>query len=479
MIFTSLTFAIFLGVVFSTYWLLKRRTHQNIALVAASYFFYGWWDWRFCSLMIASTLIDYAIAHRIAAQESTRNRRLLLTASILVNFGVLGFFKYFNFFAASLQALAQSMGVTLHPITVNVILPVGISFYTFQSVGYIADVYFRRLEPSRSLTEYAAFVAFFPQLVAGPINRATHLLPQFQQPREFDYDKAVDGCRQILWGFFKKLAIADRLSPLVDAAYTHPVTMSGEALVVATVCFAFQIYCDFSAYSDIAIGTARLFGFSVARNFAYPYFSQDLGEFWRRWHISLSSWFRDYLFVPLGGSRVPRRRQVSNVLTTFTISGLWHGAGWQYLIWGALNGLAIVPGFFRREGTRKRVATDVPCAESFLPTPGEAFRIFRTFVIVCITWVFFRADSVGTAWTILERIVVSPFQGEVLREGLSTAAVLIALLIALEWWQRRWPHPLHVEAFPRPMRWCVYTSMVWLTFLFMRGAASPFIYFQF
>ena len=482
MIFTTLGFPLFLAIVFAAYWLLRERRRQNLLIVVSSYVFYGWWDWRFCLLIACSSCVDFAVARAIHATDSPGKRRTLLTVGIVYSLSLLGFFKYYNFFAESLSTAAGKLGWSMHPMTLEIILPVGISFFTFQTLSYTIEVYRRRLQPASSLVEYFAFVSFFPLLLAGPIERATHLLPQFQRERTFDPVKAADGCRQILWGFFKKLAIADQLTGTVDTIYSHPATTNGGLLAIATVLFAFQIYCDFSAYSDIAIGTSRLFGFEVMRNFAYPYFSQDLGEFWRRWHISLSTWFRDYVFVPLGGSRVSTVRKVLNVITTFTISGFWHGAAWQFLAWGALNGVAVLPPTLAREQAIKRKPVDVPGGDNFIPPPLVALRMAVTFAIVCCGWVFFRADSIATACTILGKIFAAPLRENphswhVLMNG--GPLLLVLLLVMIEWLQRRQLHPLQLEALPRPARWIVYTALLWLTFLLMPAHTSPFIYFQF
>ncbi len=482
MIFTTLTFPIFLAIVFSAYWRLRDRRHQNLLIVVSSYFFYGWWDWRFCLLMACSSCVDFWVARAIVAVPSAGKRRLILGAGIAYSLGLLAFFKYFNFFTTSFAEAVGLLGWQIQPTTLKIILPVGISFFTFQTLSYTIEVYRGRLKPANSLIEYFAFVSFFPLLLAGPIERATHLLPQFQHNRSFDPDKAADGCRQILWGFFKKLAIADRLTGAVDAAYADTVTASGGSLAVATILFAFQIYCDFSAYSDIAIGTSRLFGFDIMRNFAYPYFSQDLSEFWRRWHISLSTWFRDYVFVPLGGSRVSTPRKVFNVLATFTISGFWHGAAWQFLAWGAINGTAVLPQTLAGGSGAKRKPGDVPGGESIIPSPAIVLRMAVTFAVVCGAWVFFRADSISTAGLILKKIALAP-----IRENPHSWLIwktwgpirLVVLLVVIEWLQRRRLHPLEIGNFPRPVRWGIYTAVFWLTFFLMPAQTSPFIYFQF
>jgi D-alanyl-lipoteichoic acid acyltransferase DltB (MBOAT superfamily) len=437
--------------------------------------------------MLFSSVWDFTAARLIDRSTSASRRRLVLAASIGANITLLGFFKYAGFFAENLQAIASLIGWRLSPFYLHIVLPVGISFYTFQSIGYVIDVYRRHVEPCRSLLDYFTFVAFFPQLMAGPIERAPHLLGQFQRPRTFDATAAADGCRQILWGLFKKLAIADRLSPLVDASYGDPAAHSGGQLALATVFFAFQIYCDFSAYSDIAIGTARLLGIDLMRNFAYPYFSQSVGEFWRRWHISLSTWFRDYLYVPLGGSRVPPLRRWLNVVTTFTVSGFWHGAAWQYVVWGLINGVALTPQTLRPPPAKTKARpTNVPGGERLLPSPVVMLKIAGTFTLICVTWVFFRSASIHTAFEILRKIAAAPFA----RTDATSAtwanraeavrmSVVVLGFVAVEWCQRRHAHPLTIVRLPRPLRWMTYTALLWLTFNFATEQTSAFIYFQF
>lgn len=341
MTFTTLTFLVFLAIVFSLYWSVRSGAAQNKTLLLASYGFYSWWDWRFCFLMLASSLVDYELAKRIDQSSKQSHRRWLLRLSIVSNLGLLASFKYFNFFVENLIQVVNQIGWSPDLTTLSIILPLGISFYTFQTLGYTIDVYRKQLAPAKNVVDYLAFVSFFPQLVAGPIERASHMLPQFAIKRAFDQHAATDGVRQMLWGFFKKMVIADRLALAVNPVFDNPAGYSGPHLMMGTVFFAFQIYCDFSAYSDIAIGTAKLFNIRLSQNFAYPYFSQSIGEFWRRWHISLSYWFRDYVYIPLGGNRKGRVRYRVNLLLTFLLSGLWHGAAWNFVAWGGVNGLAV------------------------------------------------------------------------------------------------------------------------------------------
>ncbi|MBU1036481.1 MBOAT family protein [Patescibacteria group bacterium] len=365
MLFNSLEFIIFLVIVFFIYWKLKRK-QQNFFLVLVSYVFYGWWDWRFLSLIIISSLVDFIVGRKIYQTEKKSSRKSFLFLSIFINLGLLGFFKYFNFFVASFQSLLASLGVPeISMTTLNIILPVGISFYTFQTMSYTIDIYRRKIEPTNDLLQFFAFVSFFPQLVAGPIERAANLLVQFGEKRIFKLNEAFDGCRQILWGFFKKIVIADTLAIAVNSVYKDLVNASGGQLLIATFFFAFQLYCDFSGYSDIAIGTAKLFGFKLMRNFSYPYFSRNIAEFWRRWHISLSTWLRDYLYYPLVYSAKNKTRIwiYTSTFITFVLIGLWHGAGWNYIAMGALFGFYLVFSSITKN-IRKKIAKFISLRKS-------------------------------------------------------------------------------------------------------------------
>ena len=490
MTFTTLTFLLFLPLVFAVHWLLPTRRLQNLSLLSASYVFYGWWDWRFCALMLASCLVDYTIGVQLMRTEGQRRRKLLLGLSLATNLGLLAVFKYYNFFAESFQTLSSQLGWEAGVTTLNIILPIGISFYTFQTLGYTIDVFRRQIDASRNLIDYLAFVSFFPQLVAGPIERADQMLPQFAVKRTFDYGLAIEGCRQILWGFTKKLVIADRLAVVVDPYYAQPEAYSGPELMMATVFFAFQIYCDFSAYSDIAIGSAKLFGIRLMRNFAYPYFSQSVGEFWRRWHISLSTWFRDYVFIPLGGSRCSPPRRLMNLLVTFLISGLWHGAAWRYIVWGGINGVATAtPGPAGRSVVSRTSLTATPGGESLIPHPRTAMRIVTTFTIICAAWVFFRAETIGDAITILQSMGRDLFSISAYRpiydsfdhdRFLRKSAILLLLFFLWEWVQRRHECPATLTGLPLPLRWTAYTAMIWTTLYLMPATGGrEFIYFEF
>ncbi|MEX2213385.1 MAG: MBOAT family O-acyltransferase [Phycisphaeraceae bacterium] len=494
--FATLTFLLFLPLVFSLYWLIRGRTSQNVLLIVASYLFYGWWDWRFCSLMLISSLIDYLVGRMIHGSSVKRTRRFWLGFSLLTNLGMLGFFKYFNFFADSFVSLAGLVGWELSDVTLRIVLPVGISFYTFQTLSYTLDIYFGKMRPTRSLIDFMAFVSFFPQLVAGPIERAPDLLPQFQNPRKFDYELAKDGLRQMLWGFWKKLIVADRLSEVVDPIYGSSFanaglqTATGPQIMLATFAFAFQIYCDFSAYSDIAIGTARLFGFQLRRNFAYPFFAQTVGEFWRRWHISLSTWFRDYLFQPLGGVRGTRVLVIRNVMITFVIAGLWHGASWNFIFWGTIMGIGFLPeplAIFDRRKRKVRAPMEEPGGPDLIPKPRVFIRMVVTFSIFCCSGIFFRSPDMQSAAMAIQRMLADLFNPHAYAtifqgadpNSIRSAPIVIAILLAIEWVQRRHDHVLTLKGWARPWRWVLYTVLVWSILVAMPGDTKGFVYFQF
>ena len=395
MLFNSIEFLLFLPTVFFLYWFVFKNQlrAQNVLLLVASYIFYGWWDWRFLSLIIASTFLDYFIAIQLGKTDISKKRKLLLGISLVGNLGMLGFFKYYNFFVSSWIEAWSSVGISMEASTLNIILPVGISFYTFQTLSYTIDVYRKEMEPTKSFIDFAAFVTFFPQLVAGPIERASHLLPQFYKNRTFDYQNAVDGVKLIIWGMFKKVVVADNCAFFVNKIFENPEAYSSGELFVGMVFFAFQIYGDFSGYSDIAIGLSKLFGFDLMVNFKFPYFSRDIAEFWRRWHISLSTWFRDYIYIPLGGSKGTQWFQIRNVMIIFLVSGFWHGANWTYVVWGLFHALMFLP-LLLFNINRSHLITK---SYGWL----DFAKIGVTFLVVCIGWVFFRADSIAAAFQYL------------------------------------------------------------------------------
>lgn len=437
MLFNSLDFAVFLPIVFSLYWFVTNHNLrlQNALIVAASYVFYGWWDWRFLSLIIFSTLVDYSIGRRLKNEEKQSTRKVLLWTSIIVNLGFLGFFKYYNFFLDNFITAFSFFGQEIQPNTLNIILPVGISFYTFQTLSYTIDVYKKKLEPTEDFIAFSAFVCFFPQLVAGPIERATNLLPQFYKKRNFEYDKAVDGMRQILWGLFKKVVIADNCAEYVNLIFNNYQDYNGSTLLIGAIFFTFQIYGDFSGYSDIAIGTSRLFGFDLKQNFATPYFSRDIAEFWRRWHISLSTWFRDYLYIPLGGSRGGTLMKVRNTFIIFLVSGFWHGANWTFIVWGGLNALYFLPLLLLKHN---RTNLGVVAEGRMLPSLRELFQMGTTFMLTVLTWVFFRSDSLNQAFEIIYSIITlkegnSYFLNPISNQSISKEIVLILFLLLIEY----------------------------------------------
>ncbi len=474
--FNSLIFAVFLFIVFLFYWSLPNKPLgiRNAFLLIASYIFYGWWDWHFLGLILLNSTVDYVLGMSLHQTQSNRRRKILLGISLTTNLGILGFFKYYDFFINSAMEFLQTIGLQANFHTLAIILPVGISFYTFQTLSYTIDIYRRKITPTHNVIAYFAFVSFFPQLVAGPIERASHLLPQFLQRKVFDLEQAKDGLRQILWGLFKKTVIADNLAPYVDKIFSNYEAYSGPMLLLGTIYFAIQIYCDFSGYSDMAIGTARLFGFDLKRNFAYPYFSRDIGEFWRRWHISLSTWFRDYVYIPLGGNRTRTSLQhFSNIILTFTISGFWHGANWTFIIWGFLNGLYYLPPSLRDPHTHQ---TEVVAMGRFFPTPLEFFQICRTFILIAFAWIFFRATSFAHAIGFISHIGTSSWLAP-LRHTKGLWYVLLILVI--DWVQREKQHPLEISNLPRYTRWGIYYIISILVLFVGKTGHVPFIYFQF
>jgi D-alanyl-lipoteichoic acid acyltransferase DltB (MBOAT superfamily) len=479
MLFNSLDFAIFLPVVFAIYWALPRHNTRlkNLFLVVASYVFYSFWDWRFLGLIVISTAMDYGLGLAIGAQENRRRRKMLLLVSVVVNIGFLGFFKYFNFFAESFREVFLLFGYPINSLTLDIILPVGISFYTFQTLSYTIDIYRRQFAPTRDFVAFSAFVAFFPQLAAGPIERAGNFLPQFLAPRTFDPVMATDGMRQMLWGLFKKVVIADNCAGVVNTIFEGSTGYGGGTLALGAVLFAFQIYGDFSGYSDMAIGMSRLFGFSLRQNFAYPLFSRDVAEFWRRWHISLSTWFRDYLYIPLGGSRGGRWMRTRNTFAIFLVSGFWHGADWTFIVWGGLNAVLFLPLLL---ADRNRTNLGTVAAGRFLPSVREFGAMTLTFVMLGLVRVFFRAENMRHAWDYL-RGIFSPsfFSWPEVRPDPEVWA-LIAAFFVVEWLGRENRHALEklASGWPRVLRWGIYFAIVFAIFWF-GGQQQEFIYFQF
>lgn len=478
MLFNSFTFAIFLPVVFLLYWFVARNNlrFQNILLLVSSYFFYACWDYRFLFLLVFSILLDFFSGIKIEAAKTRAAKKFWLWLSIGINLGFLSVFKYFNFFSASFAEMMGGMGLKMDMWTLKIILPVGISFYTFHGLSYVIDIYKDRIKPERDFINYSVFVSFFPLLVAGPIERATHLLPQIVKRREFNYTKSIDGFRQILWGLFKKIVIADSCAEVVNQIFYNPGEQSGSTLALGAVLFAFQIYGDFSGYSDIALGTARLFGIELLRNFAFPYFSRDIAEFWRRWHISLSSWFKDYLYIPLGGSKGSTLKKVRNVFIIFIVSGFWHGANWTFIIWGLLNALYILPSVLIKTN---RNNLEIVAKGRLLPTIRELGLICMTFGLTVIAWIFFRSKSVGAAFDYLSGIFSKSLFTVPSILPLVTL-FLVAVFVVIEWLGREDQYALQNFGFKwaRPVRWSFYFANVWVI-LFFSGNQHEFIYFQF
>ena len=483
MLFNSIDFAVFLPIVFTLYWFVANKSLklQNALIVVASYLFYGWWDWRFLSLIFFSTIVDYSVGVKLKTENNQSRRKVLLWTSILVNLGFLGFFKYYNFFLDNFIAAFTFFGSEVNANSLNIILPVGISFYTFQTMSYTIDVYKKKLEPTSDFIAFSAFVSFFPQLVAGPIERATHLLPQFYTKRTFDYAKAVDGMRQILWGLFKKVVIADNCAEFANLIFNNSADYSGSTLVLGAIFFTFQIYGDFSGYSDIAIGTSRLFGFDLMQNFNFPYFSRDIAEFWRRWHISLSTWFRDYLYIPLGGSRGGTWMKIRNTFIIFIVSGFWHGANWTFIVWGALNAIYFLPLLL---SNKNRNNLETVAEGRMLPSLTEFFHMLLTFGLTVFAWIFFRANDIGHAVNYISEIFSASVVSLPQFDGLNRALIvlgLILLFLIIEWPGRFGKYGIDKLGLKwgRPLRWTLYAFLIFIIGMFMKSEESPFIYFQF
>ena len=479
MLFNSPEFLLFLPIVFALYWFVVQRNlrAQNVLLVLASYVFYGWWDWRFLGLIALSTVVDYLVVLQIEGAQEKRAKQQWLSLSMVVNLGLLCYFKYSNFFIESWVDAWAAAGVNMQISSLKVILPVGISFYTFQTLSYSIDVYRGNLKPTRSLINFAAFVSFFPQLVAGPIERATRLLPQIENRRTFKYEEGVAGLRLILWGMFKKVVVADTCAIYANDIFANCTDYSGPTLMLGAVYFAFQIYGDFSGYSDIAIGTAKLFGIQLMTNFKTPYFARDIAEFWRRWHISLSTWFRDYLYIPLGGSRVGKWKSVRNVFVIFLVSGFWHGANWTFIAWGGIHACLFIPLLLL--GTNRRFATKTIAKNRWLPNVRELLGMAWTFTMVCIAWVFFRAESVGEATAYLSKIGsirdwLYPSQSLSFR-----AFAFLGAMVVGDWLMRNGRMPAWWQTSNMlPIRWGFASLGGW--FILKNFASqADFIYFQF
>lgn len=481
MLFNSIDFAVFLPIVFLFYWLLVKKDvwFQNLLIVLASYVFYGWWDYRFLALILFSTVADYLVGRALNKTQNLSKRKILLWLSIFINIGFLGVFKYYNFFLENFISAFSFFGTEIKANSLRIILPVGISFYTFQTLSYSIDVYKRKLKPTNDFIAFAAFVSFFPQLVAGPIERAKNLLPQFFEKRKFDYSKSLDGLRQILWGLFKKVVIADNCAEYVNLIFNNYTEYNGSTLFLGALFFTFQIYGDFSGYSDIAIGTSRLFGFNLKQNFNFPYFSRDIAEFWRRWHISLSTWFRDYLYIPLGGSRGGTWSKIRNIFIIFSVSGFWHGANWTFVFWGLLNALYFLPIMLANSN---RNYLDVVANNRYLPSFKEFLQMVFTFSLTVLAWVFFRAENISQAFSIIKEILSISFFNklEILPHGLF---ILILVFLLIEWFNRGKQYGLErnksINFKFKILDVALISFVFWAIIIWKADKEVEFIYFQF
>ncbi|MGH7678901.1 MAG: MBOAT family O-acyltransferase [Gemmatimonadaceae bacterium] len=477
MLFDTPVYIVFLTIVVALYWRLERRA-QNVFLLTASYFFYAWWDWRFLGLILLSTVVDYYCAHIVDRSNEAAKRKAALILSVTLNLGFLGVFKYYNFFVDSFAAMLDTVGISVSHSTLRILLPPGISFYTFQALAYIVDVYYRRLKPAQSLLDYALFISLFPHLIAGPIQRPSHLLPQVQAPRHFDASKFFDGLMLILSGLFRKVVIADNCALLADAAFNGKLGEPSLAVVaIGVYAFAWQIYGDFSGYSDMARGSAQLMGFHFMVNFRQPYLAQSLQDFWRRWHISLSTWLRDYLYISLGGSRQGERKTYRNLMLTMLIGGLWHGANWTFVIWGGIHGVGLaIERFFRRMMPWLEVADGE--ARPSIASPAVWLRRIFVFHLVCLSWIFFRATSIGAAFDFLGgvgHVAWLPEYGTAFVFLVAFTVPMFLLDLVNEYRSEE-----YVTERTRPVwRVAVAMSLMVAALLFAGGSTNAFIYFQF
>ena len=478
MLFNSIEFLAFLPIVFMGYWLVfKRLRLQNIFVVLCSYVFYGWWDWRFLILIAFTTFCSYASGILLEKKEGDRRaQRWISAVNITLNLLILCVFKYFNFFSENLNNLFRWWGIELDWVTLDILLPVGISFYTFQALSYTIDIYRHKMQPTHDVVAFFAFISFFPQLVAGPIERATNLLPQFLKSRIFDYGQAVDGMQQILWGLFKKMVVADNCSRIVDIVFDNYQQMGSWQLLAGAIFFTFQIYGDFSGYSDIAIGTARLFGINLMKNFNFPYLSRDIAEFWRRWHISLTTWFRDYIYIPLGGSREGKLKSVRNTFIIFVVSGFWHGANWTFIIWGLFHALLFLPLLLTSNNRKHRGNI---AAGHWLPSVKELIQMVMTFFLVAIGWILFRAENTDQAFGYIRRLFSMEPSIEDMPSHVVEVSIYILVLWIVEWLQRNKEYGLQIQHLKnKPLRIMIYTFVMLFIEMTM-GESSEFIYFQF
>ena len=477
MLFNSLEFAVFLPVVFLLYWFVFNRNvkWQNLFVVVASYVFYGWWDWRFLILIAFTSAFSFCCGLWIDKYRGTpRRTRLFSALNIVVNLLILGVFKYYDFFATSFAD--AFLGGNTDGLLLKLVLPVGISFYTFKALSYGIDVYRGKLEPTRDIVQYFAYVGFFPQLLAGPIERPANLLPQLANLRTFDYGTSVDGMRQILWGLFKKVVVADGCAVFVDSVFPSYQSQSGSTLLLAAILYTFQIYGDFSGYSDMAIGTGKLFGFTTMQNFKTPYFSRNIAEFWRRWHISLTTWFRDYVYIPLGGSRCSKAKIVRNTFVIFLLSGLWHGANWTFIAWGAYHALLFLPLILLGKNRKYK---DVVAQDRLLPSLRECGQMLLTFLLVVVGWIIFRAESIEQAYSYLFRMSSHSLFDRPDASGITGLSLAIAIMLLMECCQRKRPHAFDLSYLHQPVVRCALDVAVILLIIVLGGPSENFIYFQF
>lgn len=478
MLFNSLNFLFFFTFVYFTYWVIlnNKTKSQNIFLLITSYSFYAFWDWRFLFLLVFSILLDFYTGIKISKGKTTYSKKIWLWLSIIINLGFLGLFKYFNFFIETFSNLLMILGLKVNALTLKIILPVGISFYTFHGLSYVIDVYKEKIKPEKKFTDYSLFVCFFPLLVAGPIERATHLLPQIKKNRHFDYDKTIIALKQILWGLFKKVVIADQCAIYANQIFENHSELSGSTLLLGAIMFTFQIYGDFSGYTDIALGTSRLLGFELLQNFNYPYFSRNISEFWRRWHISLSSWFKDYIYIPLGGNKGSLMKKIRNTLIIFLISGFWHGANWTFILWGLLNGFYITISIFLNDiKPKKDINSDYIEKLNF----KELISILSTFFLIVISWIIFRAENLSKAYKYISNIfnktlftlpTIKPVQ----------TIILLLIFVLFEWNGRKNEFAIEntMVKSNRIVRWTFFYTLIFIIFYFS-GHEEQFIYFQF
>jgi alginate O-acetyltransferase complex protein AlgI len=475
MLFNSLSFLVFFIIVFSLFWLINSKNNnlKNSILLISSYIFYSSWDIKFLLLLIFSTLLDYYFGLKIF---NTTKKKKWLFLSVFINLSVLFIFKYYNFFISNFISLSKRIGFEFNPVFLKIILPIGISFYTFHGLSYVIDIYKKKIKPERNYVNYSLFVSYFPLLVAGPIERASHLLPQLKREKKFNYIFFSNGMKQVLWGLFKKVVIADNCSVFVDQIYNFETSHNGMSLLIATVFFAFQIYCDFSGYSDIALGCSKLFGIELIKNFSYPYFSRDVAEFWRRWHISLTSWFRDYLYIPLGGSSGSLAFTILNTFLIFIVSGFWHGANWTFIFWGGINAIYFIPLLIFK---RNRKNLKVVAENRIFPTFSDFFKIIFTFILILFSWIFFRSNNLNMAFRIISKIYNDFFILDPVSPNISII-LLIPFMIVVEWSSRRDNFGLEKfgNTWPKILRYSFYYLLI-LSIFWFSGEQQQFIYFQF